>query len=59
VNFRQNKILSYTKDFSKKNDPNSPDFENFSFQIARFLWEVPVGSQYRRILFFLYFHISM
>jgi hypothetical protein len=28
-----------------------------SFQIIRFLWYVPVGSQeYRRILFFFYFH---
>jgi hypothetical protein len=34
----------------EKIDPNSPDFEGFLFEIARFLWYAPVGSpEYRRI----------
>jgi hypothetical protein len=35
----KNMILSYRKDFfiGKKNEPNLSDFEEFVFQIARFL----------------------
>jgi hypothetical protein len=35
----KNMISTYTKDFSwKTKEPNLPDFEDFFFQIARFLW---------------------
>jgi hypothetical protein len=44
ANFHQkfdlkNMISTYIKGFFKvKNEPNSPDYEDFIFQIARFLW---------------------
>jgi len=42
----------------RKNDLNLQGFENFGFQITRFLWWVPVGRQEYRMIFILFLLLS-